>query len=49
MATQFEKVNKIKDKVTTGNNQNISRSVLQPIPVEATTVHRKTDFLPAIF
>lgn len=46
MATQFEKVNKIKDNVTTDNNQNISQSVLQPIPVEATTVHRKNDVSP---
>ncbi len=44
MATQFEKVNKIKDNVTTDNSQNTSRSVLPPMPMEATTVHRKKDF-----
>lgn len=40
MATKFEKVNKIKDNVANSNSPNISKSVLPPIPVEATTVQR---------
>jgi len=56
MATQFEqetqaekqhrheKANKIKDNITNGNRQNIPKSVLPPIPIEATRLQQKNGF-----